>query len=320
MDAGEKRLVDVAFVVKKKSMNVASYRIRCQKVIDCLVQKGVNAKLYDHSDNPKTIILSKIYDDNTLNLIINSKKKNNSKIILDLCDNHFIHVGKKNQILTIMEHVDAITVSSEYLAGEVFKHTGRRAIIVPDLIEDYNYSNKSLYNKIIEKYINCIYKQKKYISGNIVWFGNAKNSFNGSGMNDLLTIKNSLNSLASNYKLTIVSNSFFKYLMIKKYLKIKTKYIPFSIYQMKNILSNNKICIVPIRKDNFTMSKSANRIETALFYDLEVWADDIPAYKSYSDYINIDDWSNIGKKFKKKQINFNQKNEEIIKKWLETIS
>ncbi len=314
--------VQIAFASSARSINQASFRLRCNRVIDELSHKGVDAHLYKNGMIPKILIISKIYDHSYLRKLTNLKKEHNTKLFLDLCDNHFLDSNKAQIIQRLLLDLDGIIVTTNELKNVVNEQTNLPIYVIPDLLERFEYNCNSILQRIYYKLKfgiiqTMLKKNRKY---NLIWFGNAKNSFNNGGVNDLLLIKERLDALKDDFCLLIVSNSFWAYFNIKKQLKIKTVYCPFDIYTMPAIFERCAVCVLPISIDEFSSCKSTNRIETLLYYKIAVWTDSVPSYLNYIDYININDWNNfVEDKINEYRINikYESKDSEVIKMWMD---
>jgi hypothetical protein len=161
----------------------------------------------------------------------------------------------------------------------------------------------------------------------LIWFGNHQGSHEESGMADLQRIKSVLELLSKefDFSLTILSNSKTKFDSIFSDWKIKVFYLNWNQAYFKNILRLHDISIIPSSQNDFTYSKSDNRVTTSLANGLKVIADPIPSYLKYEDFIYIHDWKNsliscfCNNREKDKKFDSISHNLSIVNKWLNVL-
>jgi hypothetical protein len=270
------------------------------------------------------------------------KNKHQSKILLDICDNHFVldnksnNIGssKKEQLIFAINNVDGIICSSFFLSKIIEKYNKNNIPIhvIEDVVEFPYATNNYNLNDLIPHFINYFKFQilnfDLFFSGirkknRFIWFGNFQGSFLNSGMKDLNLIKSYLENynLKDKISLTILSNSKSEY---KKYIKkwdIQTHYITWNRLYFSKILKLHSVSVIPVNKNEFTYSKSENRLTTSLSNGLKVIADPVPSYLKYNNYVYFGDWENsIYKLLNLKDSNFKifnylEHNQDIINKW-----
>lgn len=115
--------MSVHFWTHTLNSNIASYRLRCVRVMDGLRSNGVVAVQYHKGDVPEKLILSKRYDATSIQHALYLKQTFGTKLYLDLCDNHFYcsvpsieAVTRANQLREAVGSVDFVISSSQYLA------------------------------------------------------------------------------------------------------------------------------------------------------------------------------------------------------------
>lgn len=313
----------------------ASYRIRCLLVCRELSCLNIPISIYKKNDKPpQVIVLSKRYDKKTIEHAVFLREKYGTKIILDICDNHFLHDDYLRRTL-FKEAIyisDRVIVSTDYLASLIKKECGEKINI--DIIDDYielpyypnifeyvlNIRNSLLY-LILALKLSFFQKSKK-----MVWFGTHQGGCGESGMQDLLKIRAVIEELG-NHKvtLTIISNSHEKYKKIIHEWKIKTFYLPWSQVTFSKALNLHDVALIPINKNPFTLSKTANRVTTSLVHNLQVIADEIPSYTKYRECVYLNNWVCafnliLTGNFKKILLNVKNHNDEKTKKWLDVFN
>ncbi len=133
---------------------------------------------------------------------------------------------------------------------------------------------------------------KSFRPKTILWFGNHGASHAKFGMLDLLSIKKSLEKIASelSVELIVVSNNFEKY---KKYIscfKIPSRYYEWNIEKMEQYFHQADVVVIPNSLDSFSICKSANRTVLALSNSVPVVATATPALEALRECIILDDF------------------------------
>lgn len=304
MNSGE-----VVFITNKKDKNTASFRLRCSRVVEGLKSNGINVKIYSGSERPKKVIFSKFYDSKALNYAQYFKNQYGSKLYLDICDNHFythkmdgLCKRRIQNLLRMIETVDVLIVSSKYLKKVVLDKTASKKpiYVIEDLVEFKSPGLPFHTKKIIQYVFYLAYAFFLSLHFNrdrlkIVWFGNHGSKYAEGGMNDIKSLKSNLESLNDNKKilLTIISNSYLQYKSVLKEIKVPSYYLPYDYEYISFALSRNNVCIIPIVKNEFTLSKTANRLTTALAHSLQVYADSIPSYQYFKNISYLNKWDDL---------------------------
>ncbi len=96
--------------------------------------------------------------------------------------------------------------------------------------------------------------------------------------------------------------------------------MPWAYTTFSEALFLHEIAVIPITKNPFTLSKTANRVTTALVHNLQVIADEIPSYRNFGNYIYFNNWIDSFEKIfsgelKKNYNNLYEYNKVIINKW-----
>ncbi len=315
-------------------------------MIEGLKTIGISAAQYSYGDKPTHLILSKRYDQATIDHAKNLQHFHGTRLILDLCDNHFYSeqssadaCARRSDLLNAIESVDIVISSSHYLADTIRTEVINtpKIVVIGDLTElphEYSYLDivKHPMSWALTKLLQFTWIRKgRSKNTRLIWFGNHGGSFLDGGMNDIARIRRELEHASDHtpITLTIVSNSFRKYKKIATTLNIPTFYIPWNQAFFSYILRLHTISIIPIKANPFTMAKSSNRVATSLIHGLTVIADPIPSYLEYSNSIYLGNWeSNLHKVLMDRTASkpipskeeFLDKNASIIRSWAAVFS
>ncbi len=330
----------IQFWPHTQNYNIASYRLRCLSVINGLNSLGESVSLYKKGDTPDILVLSKRYDEQSIEHALELKKKYNVKIYVDICDNHFYYNRPDpiaiNRALTLkkaIQSVDYVIASTTYLADVISKETGGATpiVVAGDLTELPTRSKKIYLLKYFKYYrrYRLLKLQLNKLGTNkerrLVWFGNHGSQFTNGGMNDLHDITSYLEKMNNvrPISLTVVSNNEEKYEALAKQWQFQSFYIQWNKMFFSDILLLHGISIIPIKQNPFTLAKTNNRVTTSLMHGLDVFTDEIGDYLPFSDHIHIEKWDTLST-FENIHLHnsdfFNDKywkkyNLDIIKKW-----
>jgi hypothetical protein len=326
--------VDVAFWTNSLNLNAASSRLRVFLVIKFLRRFKIKAWPYiKFLIKPRVLLLSKRYDSKSIKHALKLKEKFGTKIVLDICDNHFYYEfeskkwdTRKLNLIYAIDNVDCLIVSSNYLKSYVIQHckiNPGSIFVIGDYIEPPMEIN--LFNKIFNPLAFFNYLQLKTnlrkFEIRLVWYGNHGSSYSKGGMEDVLLIKNEIEALSKkwNVSLTIISNNKNKFNFLFKDVQIPKFYVPWNRRFISRFLCLHDICVIPISKNPFTLAKSENRLTFSLSHGLSVYATGIPSYLPFNDFVILDDWTKLIKYNKGKKINYSHQlsnhNEEISNLW-----
>jgi hypothetical protein len=338
--------MSVYFWPHTRNSNVASYRLRCQRIIEGLIKQGVDVRLFKEGHIPEKLVLSKRYDPASIQHALQLKKNFGTKLYLDICDNHFYYktpepaaIKRADQLRSAVNSVDVVIASSEYLAEVVRKESDNctPVVVIGDLVEFPHEPG------LLEKIRNLIpffrlikleldlKKLGPVKSRRLVWFGNHGGGYADGGMNDLHTIRTYLENVHKEapVSLTIISNSHGKYKKLTEGWKVPVLYLPWNETFFSIALCLHSVSVIPIQKNPFTLAKTNNRVATSLIHDLRVIADEIPSYASYKDFISINEWEKSflmqAKSTPPNHSGFNvehfrEENKKIIQEWFSIFS
>lgn len=126
----------------------------------------------------------------------------------------------------------------------------------------------------------------------IFWFGgHGTGRGDAGGMLDLLTVKDTLESLHRQHpiSLTVISNSPQKFASAISVFRLPTHYIDWNRLTFHDALRLHEVCILPIRESPWTLCKSNNRLVTAIHSGLISVANLIPSYLPFMELAQLGD-------------------------------
>lgn len=336
-------MMTVCFCPHTRDPSIASYRMRCLLITQELRKKGYKVKISNEPCKANVLVLSKRYDQKIVEKALDLKAKYGVKIVIDICDNHFFssHISeslrqRSKNLRFAIESADRVIVSSNYLAGVVKQESILREdpIVIGDVIENPYFPSwtgklKCPLDQIRLKKLEAILtKRHPQKLKRVIWFGNSGSDYAKGGMEDVASIRSTLEAMSKKYgiSLTVVSNSRKRFQEVFDGWSVPVYYIPWSKNTISKILTIHGISIIPARKNPFTMAKSENRVTTSLAHGLNVVADSLPSYQEFSDVIGLDDWNDELEKAlnqvrngkanpKLSGIDLNGWNERIFAKW-----
>lgn len=332
----------VCFIVNKVDPRIASYRLRVEAVKMALEARFEQFSVLDRTLKPQVfdkIILSKRYDDEVLDYAMNMRSLFGTKIILDLCDNHFISTkaapwttkSVRHSLLRAVEICDWIVSSSAYLAKVIHDECGQDVPV--DIIDDFvEISSPAVLRPYSPSYLRLLFLQR-WIRRNatgktkLVWFGNSVGLHRESGMAELRKSIDILNRVGKNAAtLTIISNSRSMFNDVCDKIEIPLYYLPWNRASVYSALNLHDAAIMPISQNAFNWAKSSNRLTTSLYSGLQVVASDLPSYLPYSDYAFIGEFEKglteliSGKRKNVKGFDVESHNRRISEDWYSTLS
>ncbi len=129
-------------------------------------------------------------------------------------------------------------------------------------------------------------------SRKIVWFGHHGGDHADFGMLDLLSIRELLERLASEFplELVVISNNLKKFNKHISQIAIPSRYIEWSNESMADHLRHADVVVIPSSLDDFSICKSTNRTVLALSHGIPVVATATPALESLRKCIEVDDF------------------------------
>lgn len=291
-----------AWLPKNTEARVASTRIRCLNILRQLRAEHVPIELYNsrHASHYRVVILSKAYKPKHLALA-EQLKSQGSKIIFDLCDNHFLLEESQTELRRMFALADQWVVSSCYLADTIRAHLGsnKPLTVIEDAVEE------DLRGPVfdIPGYIGAqiaFAKLRMELAGerqrrgaiHLVWFGNHKANYGDAGLRHLNTVRGLLEEIdqQSPITLTVISNSRETYNHLFRNWRLRTFYLDWNAHSFMQAMKLHRIAIIPIDINEFTAAKTNNRIALALSLGLGVVANGIDSYRVFEQCAFLDNW------------------------------
>ncbi len=216
-----------------------------------------------------------------------STRARGARVVLDLCDNHFYNPydlpryrRARGEILEMISLSDRVVCTTGALAAAVRHETGGAVdpVVVGDVVERLKP------------------RRRRRAAGeplHLLWFGSHGSPNAPSGMADLLTIRDELESLAARtpVDLTICSNSATKYEELIRPLALSTRYREWSMEDFPEVIGAADAVILPLTLNPFTACKSHNRLTLSLYAGLPTLAVGIESYREFEAYCTLDDWA-----------------------------
>jgi hypothetical protein len=281
---------------------VASARIRCLNTLRQLGKQHFPAELYREKNEAdyRIVVFSKAYTNKEI-VIARRLRDRGTKIVFDLCDNHFLLGEDRNARLKEMfELADHWVVSSEALGKVVTSTMGsvKPLTVIEDAVEETLSGSKVDIVGWVKAHIE-LYKLDQFISANhvnrtthIVWFGNHKAGYKDSGLAHVNKIRPVLEKVNQSdaLALTVISNSRNVFDQVFTDWQLPVFYLNWSAHTFYKAMKRHKIAVIPIDVNEFTNVKTNNRIALSLFLGLGVVADGIDSYQEFSGCSFLDGW------------------------------
>lgn len=288
---------------------VASYRLRCLRVVEALRSQGIDAGLYRPADKeaPRCLVLSKRYDAATLAQAQAWRARSGTRLVLDLCDNHF-HVDngdarllqRADALRDAVRAVDQVVVSSQALGEVVAAQCGQSIAIavIADATEP-PFEPNGLARWRMPRAEAALWRLDRALkrsgvpaSRRLLWFGSHGSAGAEGGMSDLLRIRDALHAAhrTQALSLTVISNDAVKFATLTSGWTLPTFYLPWHAGTFSRAARLHGAAVMPIGINPFTRCKTSNRIATAFAHGLNVIADAIPSYEGFRDCAVLDDW------------------------------
>lgn len=305
-------VIKVRWWPRSADVDVASTRLRCLLVLRQLRSEGVDAAIWTkreslrHRNAPDVLVLGKRYDSASMATALELRRISGTRIVLDLCDNHFFAEpmtppwrARAEQLRSACSLADAVVASTEALAEVVRIECPSAPVhVIGDAVEPP--VEQRLFNRLAQPMSHlrlwCLKRELARVrrAGGVglIWFGNHGSPNVQGGMLDLLHLEGALRALKASMPviLTIVSNNHAKFTEISKKLPVNCRYLPWSAELFSAAARAHDIAVIPVRTNPFSRCKTNNRLATALVHGLAVAADSIPSYREFSDSAVLDDW------------------------------
>jgi len=283
--------------------SIASSRYRAFNPIRELRKRNVPVEIYKHRrrDMYSTLVVQKNYDPSVRDTA-EAIRARGGKVILDLCDNHFLFVNgqgsddaelRRSRLEAMLLVTDLVTVSSEEMGRLVESTVDLPCYVVDDMIDSL--SNRPFWRRMLSEQHAVSHRYRRSNGPlRLVWFGNAGSELYDFGMIDLGRIIDELNVLSGtlDIQLTVISNSeeqFQRY--VRSSASFPVEYEEWDLSTFEQSARSHDACVMPIRLNDFTRYKTANRVATAVFLGLPVVTSMVPSYERYAAALYIDNWA-----------------------------
>ncbi|WP_413709888.1 hypothetical protein [Rhizobium sp. Rhizsp82] len=304
----------IMFWPQRLDDTVASYRIRCAQVMRGLKKDGVETEIYSDTFRryfefiprirpPHIIVLSKRTKISSLERVLRLKARYGTKLVLDLSDNIFFagqNDGNKTRIKRarlphLVNGFDAIVTPSTYLRDILAKHLRADMAfhVIPDAVEEEpsDRGTKEASQKLAKL-------NEQLTSANIpegrrlVWYGVSGTQAAKNGMYDVQAYCAALKAHNDQrpLSLTIISDNEQRFKDLFAETGFQCFYLPWNLHTFNPALRFHDIAVLPIRTNEYTLAKSANRLTSAFANGLAACASLIPSYEPFSDAAVFDDW------------------------------
>jgi hypothetical protein len=282
--------------------------LRCQQIKDALQARGMPVALYD-SQAPvaaDVLVLSKRYDPRSMEIAVEQRARYGTRLVLDLCDNHF-HVAKPDPALEERaEHlrhavaaVDSVVAASRALADIVGQEANPKAppTVIPDAAElPFEPSLSARLARWKEEMALMQLHRQLEKSGvarerRLLWFGHHGSAGVEGGMSDLALIRQHCADAREPVSLTVISNDRTKSQQLLRDWPCPTHYLSWSQHVFSRAARMHSVVVIPVSLNPFTHCKTNNRLATAFLHGLNVVATGIDSYAEFRECAVLDDWA-----------------------------
>lgn len=274
-----------------------SARLRSYLPCQYLEKEGYSCEIFEpkNIDNYQLVIFQKAYAQEDIELA-KSLKNVGTKIVFDLCDNHFYNpehspvlTERKERLYQILEIADTVTVSTCELQ-KVVASEGKDSIVIDDVVHQWWTTN--LWEDLTINARKLTFKKKNLLK--LVWYGSAGLDSPPFGMIDLEQTVPILEAISQQFpiQLTVISDSEEKYHKYLSKTSFSTRYFKWELTSFPRLFKENDICLIPINLNPFTICKSNNRLILSLLLGVPAIADKIPSYEEFNNFVLFSDWEN----------------------------
>jgi hypothetical protein len=125
----------------------------------------------------------------------------------------------------------------------------------------------------------------------LLWFGNHGAPHGNFGIGDLTIWRDALETVASEFdvELVVVSNHPSKYAQLIKPMRIRSRYVEWTVQAVERELALADVVLVPNSLDSFSICKSANRTVHAVTRSVPVVATRTPALEPLLPHVHVGD-------------------------------
>jgi hypothetical protein len=294
----------IGWLPKSDDPRIASVRYRCLYPVAELRKRGLPVEIFSRRRLKKyaAVIFSKLYDDPSYELAKELKGRG-SRIVFDICDNHFYDPQGRAALKRVRLHLlrmlalsDLVVASTEPLA-QVLSHEGQLTlppVVIGDPVEDLTRAGPDRGRSWLRRRSGLEQLRGQAPEGlvRILWYGVHGGDQAPFGMLDILRQQDLLAAVHRThpFELIVVSNSRHKFETHIRPLPFPTRYLEWRKVDLGRVMSGCRLNIIPITKNPFTLCKSNNRLALALYAGLPTVADEIPSYRELSPHCVLNDW------------------------------
>lgn len=294
----------VAFWYASNDLRQAAARMRAALLMPLLAQRGVAAEWLQYGEIQRydCVVVSRRYDDDTVRLLRQFKHRG-GRVVLDLCDNHFLpssqqakHLHRVDNLRALAELADVVVTASAALAQIVTREcpAARRVVAIGDMPDDLRIVTTPLWQRALLGW--QLARERAHLARvaapgvcRLVWFGYANKRQKDAGMEELTHLLPTLAALGRKYPLhlSVISNNAARYQQLIAPALLSSRYIEWHASTFDPLLSMHHVALIPASAHESTACRSDNRVLTALRAGLAVVADPVPSYAPYGDVIQL---------------------------------
>lgn len=283
----------------------ASVRLRVLAPIAALRRRGVEIARYDPAVGPRgydAIIFSKSYTRRAAALV-EAARAAGCIVVSDVCDSVIERAerrGRHRKLARIVRQfavADLVTVATAELGATLATDAaisaaviGSKLRIVPDMLEDID-ALAALRLSLLDRF--NLRRLGRFHARNpaalhCIWFG--KSFGDVSGFAHLDTAVAALEAAPDPITLTICSDDRAAYNKASKAWRIPHIFVPWTLASFPHVLAQQRVAVIPVVQNSYTMGKTINRPAAALRAGLGVVADTLPSYRELAPFVYLDDW------------------------------
>lgn len=199
-----------------------------------------------------------------------------ARILLDICDNHFEHPEYGPHYHRMVAIADQLIASTERMAEIIEQHTGRKAKVISDPLE--NRKGAPAF-------------QPRFPALRLLWFGHPSN------LDGLLPVLPEIQALSDLYpiRLQLVTNPVPG--LAEKVTgwnrnhgeRLHTEILPWSLEAVSGALEACDLVLIPSLATDRKSVKSPNRLIESIWSGRWVVAHPLPSYRPFADYCHLGD-------------------------------
>jgi hypothetical protein len=271
-----------------------------------LRRRGYPVEVFDPARGATytAVVYSKVYDE-VAQAQARRLRANGTRIVFDLCDNHFYNPSNHESVGTaaarlrrMLREVDELVASTPAMAEVLRAEVGADIplTVIGDAVEN---TIEGVRVPIWERWwsrskLRALASRLRADPGvtRLVWFGSHGGPSGDHGMGDLEVLRPILERLHTTtpLSLTVISNSASKFESLTGAWRLPTHYLEWNPETFLDALRLHSISVIPVRQNDFTRCKSNNRLTTSLAAGLAVAASGIPSYTPFEGCCVLDDW------------------------------